>query len=1555
MPKRVKTARAVTVSAVILTLLFLLTLTVRFLPVEGVKFNPEDDFSNIKLSSSGTVTVTDEGIFRRLEITQNKVSVINISGEVDLVAFEAVVAGDVSVRVGEDKIYSDIKNIEISDDGTFSFEFQLNQIFCSQFGNEIPVVFGYTEKDDTGLLNVREYSVKVGVITYDYESGVLFAPAGASYTGTDGKNKPLGKNYVPEDCLIDANGNVSIYYDSNTVTFKPNPVKSEEIPDLGSGHGILERGDNSITFNAVEGLEYGVIRLTGSIDESYGQNIDWIKAESKTLFLSDIENDEYYTLWVRKPAGEGTLAGAPIYLGTIEPETDMSTPQERLLAEKKEELKAKLKEKTDGVIVTADLVNDYIVRINKVEFLPDEAGTDPDAYVGKLIEEVTHIYNTAEKEFAFLFHKSEAIESIETLLSGNRIPAESAESYLSQIENISFYYDEITGDSGVYADALTKQIDAVVAQAVDEADFADEKLRQSESLKNSVKEKLESGKYSASQSSEMNEKLDNALSSLQSIDFRDADRDAKVAAIVENALKEFEEVKISNLSSGELPHSGDLSGYDYPASFDKSGGLWGNIISSLGMPSKLSLNIGFTQRNGDSPENAEKVGVSGQSEEELNKAVSDKIYLFSFKVNLTDDSGTVYTAEDGQIFTVRILLPEEYRLSSGIQVISESDGKVSVYKTEREGKYLVFETGNPGEFSVIADKTVNLTWALIVIGVLLLIEVIIIVRFSLKLKKDRKGRKLVAFFPILAIVFTPEGIIPAMVTFGGLAVIGGVASVVLVVKSRANSESDTSINSEATDEQEKEKSVSKEKFSEKDEISEFTAANEPAEETTESEEHNQSPVEAKIIEPEIDAAEVNEPATEETEPETETTAEFTAANEAVEESAEIEEQSQPPVEAKIIEPEIDAAEVNEPTAEETEATAEFTAVNEPAEETTESEEHNQSPVEAKIIEPEIDADNVTEPATEETEPKTETTAEFTAVNEPAEEPAESEEHNQPPVEAKIIEPEIDAAEVNEPTAEETEPETETTAEFIAVNEPAEETTESEEQDENLAKLTRDSEDENGKIAFVPVSAVTDNEKSDNMAEETEPEKPDLPEESEKEFGYAEDDVISQPADTEYPNEAIQESSLTVDDYSAFATKTELSTEDKTVKPIELEQVEAAAYREAVRNASLEDVEESDAPVDKPQRSEIEPSDWDDDEGFSAYDETELTEKPKIKTVAAVIPPISNETTDESEIQDEEAETSDNTEESEDDSGEDKKIFSLGNGNRVYVTYDYSFESKLIMSSEDVQRRYALISDVLMSYGLKKRESWKKDRYYLRGTSYAQIIFRGKTLCVCLAIAPESLEGSKYYFDDVSSVKKYENVPVLLRVRSSRGCKYAVELIDMMMESAGISKKRELSKDFILRPYEDKMQLIERGLIRVMMTDGEGEVVAADFEAMKAQKFNLAAGMPLLKKVSVEQVAQVPDTEVESFIESEDETETVLGRRKGIINIDTISDAFSEGETVTLKKMIAKQLVPKNVNYIKVLARGVLDKPLTVKAHDFSMDAVKMIVIVGGNAVKLKSK
>ncbi len=268
-----------------------------------------------------------------------------------------------------------------------------------------------------------------------------------------------------------------------------------------------------------------------------------------------------------------------------------------------------------------------------------------------------------------------------------------------------------------------------------------------------------------------------------------------------------------------------------------------------------------------------------------------------------------------------------------------------------------------------------------------------------------------------------------------------------------------------------------------------------------------------------------------------------------------------------------------------------------------------------------------------------------------------------------------------------------------------------------------------------------------------------------------------------------------------------------------------------------------------------------------------------------------------------------------------------------ISYNYSFRSKLMLAVPEGQSRYALISNTLLSYGIKSTESWSKERYFLKGKTYANLTFRGKTLCVYLAIAPATLEGTKYFFENVGGVKKYADIPVMVRVRSARGCKYVLELIKMMCEGAGLVQKKSVSNEFKYKSATLN-EIIEMGYIKIVKNAKKGTF---NPESVKKNK-----------GVTVEE-AENSDVEESVVIEN---VETV-GENKGVVYIDSISDAFNDGDVVTVEALIEKNLVLEGVDYVKVLARGAINKRLTVEVHEFGTNAAKMIVMAGGTAVQLK--
>ena len=86
-----------------------------------------------------------------------------------------------------------------------------------------------------------------------------------------------------------------------------------------------------------------------------------------------------------------------------------------------------------------------------------------------------------------------------------------------------------------------------------------------------------------------------------------------------------------------------------------------------------------------------------------------------------------------------------------------------------------------------------------------------------------------------------------------------------------------------------------------------------------------------------------------------------------------------------------------------------------------------------------------------------------------------------------------------------------------------------------------------------------------------------------------------------------------------------------------------------------------------------------------------------------------------------------------------------------------------------------------------------------------------------------------------------------------------------------------------------------------------------------------------------------------------EEETDPDGYKMIINLGVINQHFDKGVTVTLDSLKEKKLVPQKTKRLKVLAFGILNKPLTIKANSYSVQAIKMIELTGGTVVIRRTK
>lgn len=155
-----------------------------------------------------------------------------------------------------------------------------------------------------------------------------------------------------------------------------------------------------------------------------------------------------------------------------------------------------------------------------------------------------------------------------------------------------------------------------------------------------------------------------------------------------------------------------------------------------------------------------------------------------------------------------------------------------------------------------------------------------------------------------------------------------------------------------------------------------------------------------------------------------------------------------------------------------------------------------------------------------------------------------------------------------------------------------------------------------------------------------------------------------------------------------------------------------------------------------------------------------------------------------------------------------------------LRYNRSFTARLIQSSDDTKQWYTVLKNELLSYRkVKDRMSWKRESYRYGRETVARFGFRGKALCLFLALDPNDYIDTRYKVEDVSENKSCEDTPCMYRIRNERRVRRATELIAVLMERIGAERIEREAQDYYL-PYEGIYELVNQGLAKRVLVAGD---------------------------------------------------------------------------------------------------------------------------------------
>ncbi len=219
---------------------------------------------------------------------------------------------------------------------------------------------------------------------------------------------------------------------------------------------------------------------------------------------------------------------------------------------------------------------------------------------------------------------------------------------------------------------------------------------------------------------------------------------------------------------------------DFYGIVENEGGMPGNAVLKISvLTENLTVKVHEAVRKGD------LVGSLGL--ELMKKLVGDKEVKVALSIELEN------VAQWKGEYTVKILLTPALKKAILPQLVGfTSDGKLEVFETSVEGEFLVFKTAHFSEFQILGEVELNLWWLICVLVFVLLIELAVILYLSHKLvnrRNERQSESLASFgLPVLLTILIPSGTVVVSIVLGVLIVLAAAAIVTLLVLDRSSAQ-----------------------------------------------------------------------------------------------------------------------------------------------------------------------------------------------------------------------------------------------------------------------------------------------------------------------------------------------------------------------------------------------------------------------------------------------------------------------------------------------------------------------------------------------------------------------------------------------------------------------------------------------------------------------------------------------------------------------------------------------------------------------------------------------
>ena len=266
-----------------------------------------------------------------------------------------------------------------------------------------------------------------------------------------------------------------------------------------------------------------------------------------------------------------------------------------------------------------------------------------------------------------------------------------------------------------------------------------------------------------------------------------------------------------------------------------------------------------------------------------------------------------------------------------------------------------------------------------------------------------------------------------------------------------------------------------------------------------------------------------------------------------------------------------------------------------------------------------------------------------------------------------------------------------------------------------------------------------------------------------------------------------------------------------------------------------------------------------------------------------------------------------------------------------INYNKSHIAKLVALDENMQQCYQLIKDLLCSYQITNRVSWKHETFAKSRETFARLMVRGKTLNLYVTVDVE-----KYASDPKTPLQPDKDGFAVMKIKSMRRTKYALQILKDLLKDIKAEKKKEYEPVDELAEFrgDSEKTLIAKGQIKMSVERGEKPKA-------RARQYKL------LKETSVYNInSKMDDNDALNLVGHADRE--IDATNFGEVFTDQLCEVFEEGEKVDLAAIKERvKGVDKKMTAYKLKPRGKMDRALTIDCDAYTLGVAKMVALTGG--------